>query len=82
MEQKHNKQLHTEEYSIEYSTNEQQLIYEVISPCSIGGQFFAGIKDWDSDNFYGDRDRSVFRKRSCISITMLEFLCHYFTPFY
>ena len=31
MEQKHNKQLHTEEYSIEYSPHEQQLIYEVIS---------------------------------------------------
>ena len=31
MEQKRNKQLHTEEYSIEYSTNEQQLICEVIS---------------------------------------------------
>ena len=31
MEQKHNKQLHTEEYSIEYSAHEQQLIYEVIS---------------------------------------------------
>ena len=31
MEQKHNKQLRTEEYSIEYSTYEQQLIYEVIS---------------------------------------------------
>ena len=30
MEQKHNKQLHTEEYSIEYSASEQQLIYEVI----------------------------------------------------
>ena len=31
MEQKHNKQLHTEEYSIEYSPHEQQLIYEAIS---------------------------------------------------
>ena len=31
MEQKRNKQLNTEEYSIEYSTNEQQLIFEVIS---------------------------------------------------
>ena len=31
MKQKHNKQLHMEDYSIEYSTNEQQLIYEVIS---------------------------------------------------
>ena len=31
MEQKRNKQLHTEKYSIEYFTNEQQLIYEVIS---------------------------------------------------
>ena len=31
MEQKHNKQLHTEEYSIAYSAHEQQLIYEVIS---------------------------------------------------
>ena len=31
MEQKCNKQLNTEEYSIEYSTNEQQLIFEVIS---------------------------------------------------
>ena len=30
MEQKHNKQLHTGEYSIEYSAHEQQLIYEVI----------------------------------------------------
>ena len=30
MEQNHNKQLHTEEYSIEYSANEQ-LIYKVIS---------------------------------------------------
>ena len=29
MEQKRNKQLNTEEYSIEYSTNEQQLIFEV-----------------------------------------------------
>ena len=29
MEQKHDKQLHTEEYSIEYSAHEQQLIYEV-----------------------------------------------------
>ena len=31
MEQKHNKQLHTAEYPIEYSDHEQQLIYEVIS---------------------------------------------------
>ena len=31
MEQKHNKQLHTQEYSIEYSAHDQQLIYEVIS---------------------------------------------------
>ena len=31
MEQEHNKQLHTEEYFIEYSDHEQQLIYEVIS---------------------------------------------------
>ena len=30
MEQKHNKQLHKEEYVIEYSAQEQQLIYEVI----------------------------------------------------
>ena len=30
MEQKHNKQLHTEEYSIEYSAHEQQPILEVI----------------------------------------------------
>ena len=31
MEQKHNKQLHMEEYPSEYSASEQQLIYEVIS---------------------------------------------------
>ena len=31
MEQKHNKQLHTEEYSSEYSAHGQQLIYEAIS---------------------------------------------------
>ena len=31
MEQKHNKQLHTGEYSIEYSDHEQQLINDVIS---------------------------------------------------
>ena len=31
MEQNRNKQLHMEEYPIEYSANEQQLIYEVIS---------------------------------------------------
>ena len=31
MEQKHNKQLHTEEYFIEYSTDEKQLICKVIS---------------------------------------------------
>ena len=31
MEQKHNKQPHKEEYSVEYSAHEQQLIYEVIS---------------------------------------------------
>ena len=31
MEQNHNKQLHEEEYSIEYSANKQQLICEVIS---------------------------------------------------
>ena len=31
MEQKHNKQLHMEEYSMEYSSHEQQLIHEVIS---------------------------------------------------
>ena len=31
MEQKHNEQLHTQEYSIEHSAHEQQLIYEVIS---------------------------------------------------
>ena len=31
MEQKHNKQLHTGEYPIEYSSHEQQLIYEIIS---------------------------------------------------
>ena len=31
MEQKHIKQLHMGEYSIEYSTDEQQLIYKVIS---------------------------------------------------
>ena len=30
MEQKHNKQLHTAEYPIEYSAQEQQLIFEVI----------------------------------------------------
>ena len=30
MEQKHNKQLHTGEYSTERSTHEQQLIYKVI----------------------------------------------------
>ena len=30
MEQKHNKQLHTEKYSIEYYFQEQQPIYEVI----------------------------------------------------
>ena len=30
MEQKHNKQLHKDEYSIEYSAHQQQLIYEVI----------------------------------------------------
>ena len=30
MEQKHHKQLHKEEYVIEYSAQEQQLIYEVI----------------------------------------------------
>ena len=30
MEQKHNKQLHAEEYFMEYSAHEQQLIYEVI----------------------------------------------------
>ena len=30
MEQKHIKQLHTEEYSNEYSAHEQQLIFEVI----------------------------------------------------
>ena len=30
MEQKYNKQLHKEEYVIEYSAQEQQLIYEVI----------------------------------------------------
>ena len=28
LEQKHNKQLHTEEYPIEYSAHDQQLIYE------------------------------------------------------
>ena len=31
MEQKHNKQLHTQEYSIEYSAHDKQLIYEAIS---------------------------------------------------
>ena len=31
MEQKHIKQLHNQEYSIEYSAHEQQLIYEAIS---------------------------------------------------
>ena len=31
MEQKHNKQLHMEEYSMEYFAHEQQLIYKVIS---------------------------------------------------
>ena len=31
MEQKHNKQLHTQEYSIKYSAHEQQLIYKAIS---------------------------------------------------
>ena len=31
MEQKHNKQLDTAEYPIEYSAREQKLIYEVIS---------------------------------------------------
>ena len=31
MEQKHNKQMHTAEYPIEYSDYGQQLIYEVIS---------------------------------------------------
>ena len=31
IEQKHNKQLHAGEYSIEYSAYEQQLIHEVIS---------------------------------------------------
>ena len=31
MEQKHNKQLHTGEYSIEHSAHKQQLIYEVNS---------------------------------------------------
>ena len=31
MEQKHNKQLHRQEYSIEYSAPVQQLTYEVIS---------------------------------------------------
>ena len=31
MEQKYNKQLHTVEYSIEYYSQGQQLIYEVIS---------------------------------------------------
>ena len=30
MEQKYNKQLPADEYSIEYSAHEQQLIYEVI----------------------------------------------------
>ena len=30
MEQKYNKQLHADEYSIEYSAHEQQLIYKVI----------------------------------------------------
>ena len=30
MGQKHNKQLHKEEYVIEYSAQEQQLIYELI----------------------------------------------------
>ena len=31
MEQNHNKQLHTEEYFIEFFANQQQLICEVIS---------------------------------------------------
>ena len=35
MEQKHNKQMHMEEYSTEYSAHEQQLIYEVISGISL-----------------------------------------------
>ena len=30
MEQKHNNQMHKKEYVIEYSAQEQQLIYEVI----------------------------------------------------
>ena len=31
MKQKHNKQLHTAKYPIQYFDHEQQLIYEVIS---------------------------------------------------
>ena len=30
MEQKHDKQLYTDKYSVEYSAHDQQLIYEVI----------------------------------------------------
>ena len=36
VERKHNKQLHTEEYSIEYFSHEQQLICEVISGIFLG----------------------------------------------